>query len=199
MNKKNEPINVFGLLYLLSPIIGCLALFFFQFTPEKILIIPTKIPIVKPTATPDQVQIITATLNYMASRCPEGCIEHINGCDIKANISFTTGERIYHLPGDEFYNQTVVEPEKGERWFCNVNSAKKLGWRHAKQPEPTACGSNCDPADSACNLKGISSEYLYYKPNDILYNEKVVNTAKGDMLLCSPEDAYWNGFSPAEP
>ncbi len=31
-------------------------------------------------------------------------------CTIKGNISQDTGERIYHLPGDEFYGRTWINP-----------------------------------------------------------------------------------------
>lgn len=29
-------------------------------------------------------------------------------CDIKGNISINSGERIYHVPGQEFYNETMI-------------------------------------------------------------------------------------------
>lgn len=51
-------------------------------------------------------------------------------CNIKGNISLNTGERIYHIPGQEFYNDTVIRTEYGERWFCT--EAKAAGWRRAK-------------------------------------------------------------------
>ncbi len=37
-------------------------------------------------------------------------------CFIKGNISFTTSERIYHVPSGEFYDATVINPAYGERW-----------------------------------------------------------------------------------
>jgi hypothetical protein len=30
------------------------------------------------------------------------------GCNIKGNISVETGERIYHMPGQRYYNETAV-------------------------------------------------------------------------------------------
>ena len=39
-------------------------------------------------------------------------------CDIKGNIS-QSGERIYHVPGGKFYNQTIINPAQGERLFCS--------------------------------------------------------------------------------
>ncbi|TJV43390.1 MAG: hypothetical protein E5Y02_10345 [Mesorhizobium sp.] len=54
------------------------------------------------------------------------------GCNIKGNISIETGERIYHMPGQRYYNETVVNPAKGERWFCSQWEAWWAGWRKSK-------------------------------------------------------------------
>ena len=51
------------------------------------------------------------------------------GCEIKGNIS---SEKIYHLPGCESYNKTVIDESKGERWFCSEEEAIVAGWRKAK-------------------------------------------------------------------
>lgn len=53
-------------------------------------------------------------------------------CDIKGNISINSGERIYHVPGQEFYDDTVIRTEYGERWFCTEAEARAAGWRKAK-------------------------------------------------------------------
>ncbi|WP_246685785.1 thermonuclease family protein [Mesorhizobium sp. B2-4-6] len=53
------------------------------------------------------------------------------GCDIKGNISMNTGERIYHVPGQEHYDETVISTGKGERWFCSEDDARAAGWRKA--------------------------------------------------------------------
>jgi hypothetical protein len=52
-------------------------------------------------------------------------------CLIKGNIS-STGERIYHPPGCRFYAVTVIEPKRGERWFCSEAEAQAAGWRRTK-------------------------------------------------------------------
>ena len=52
-------------------------------------------------------------------------------CDIKGNIS-TSGERIYHVPGQAYYAKTVITPAKGERWFCSEAEAVAAGWRRSK-------------------------------------------------------------------
>jgi hypothetical protein len=56
----------------------------------------------------------------------------IHGCTIKGNISLNTGERIYHIPGQEHYDETVITPSKGERWFCSESDAQAAGWRRAR-------------------------------------------------------------------
>jgi micrococcal nuclease len=48
---------------------------------------------------------------------------------IKGNISQSTGERIYHVPGQEFYDRTVIDETAGERWFCTEAEAVQAGWR----------------------------------------------------------------------
>lgn len=50
---------------------------------------------------------------------------------IKGNISQRTGERIYHVPGGEFYEQTVIDEAAGERWFCTETEALEAGWRRS--------------------------------------------------------------------
>lgn len=52
-------------------------------------------------------------------------------CRIKGNIS-AKGERIYHVPGQRYYDQTKISPGKGERWFCNAAEARAAGWRASK-------------------------------------------------------------------
>jgi hypothetical protein len=52
-------------------------------------------------------------------------------CTIKGNISLNTGERIYHVPSQEHYSETVITRSKGERWFCSEDEARAAGWRKA--------------------------------------------------------------------
>ena len=51
---------------------------------------------------------------------------------IKGNIITNTGERIYHVPGQQYYDETVINEAKGERWFCTEAEAVAAGWRKAK-------------------------------------------------------------------
>lgn len=60
--------------------------------------------------------------------CPTGCTRHVNGCDIKGNIS-DSGEKIYHIPGQEYYLSTRIVSADGERWFCTETEARANGWR----------------------------------------------------------------------
>ena len=53
------------------------------------------------------------------------------GCTIKGNIS-QSGERIYHMPGQQYYTRTVIDPDAGERWFCSEQEASAAGWRKAR-------------------------------------------------------------------
>jgi hypothetical protein len=53
-------------------------------------------------------------------------------CPIKGNIS-RRGERIYHMPGGQFYTHTKISPSKGERWFCTEAEAKTAGWRRSRR------------------------------------------------------------------
>jgi len=52
-------------------------------------------------------------------------------CLIKGNIS-SSGEKIYHMPGQRYYNQTAITESKGERWFCSEEEAQKAGWRKSR-------------------------------------------------------------------
>ncbi|MFZ5965107.1 thermonuclease family protein [Thalassococcus sp. BH17M4-6] len=54
------------------------------------------------------------------------------GCTIKGNIS-RDGKRIYHMPGQNWYDKTRIDPTKGERWFCSEADARQAGWRKARR------------------------------------------------------------------
>jgi endonuclease YncB( thermonuclease family) len=51
-----------------------------------------------------------------------------DGCYIKGNIN-GDGERIYHVPGSPSYDDTRIDENKGERWFCTEVEARTAGWR----------------------------------------------------------------------
>ncbi|RWM84597.1 MAG: hypothetical protein EOR84_33020 [Mesorhizobium sp.] len=57
----------------------------------------------------------------------------LGGCNIKGNIRVNSGEKVYHVPGQEYYAETRISPLKGERWFCSEAEAQAAGWRKARR------------------------------------------------------------------
>ncbi|WP_051410583.1 hypothetical protein [Mesorhizobium sp. LNHC209A00] len=47
-------------------------------------------------------------------------------CKVNGNISIQGGERIYHVPGQKNYSQTIIRPEFGERWFRGASTTGGL-------------------------------------------------------------------------
>lgn len=80
------------------------------------------------------VTLFPSILDKLAAMAPAGLIGTIGAsCNIKGNISINTGERIYHVPGQEHYWETKISPQYGERWFCSEAEAVAAGWRKAKR------------------------------------------------------------------
>ncbi len=61
-----------------------------------------------------------------------GRIPPDRACPVKGNIS-SQGTRIYHVPGQHYYERTGIRTERGERWFCSASDAQRAGWRAAKR------------------------------------------------------------------
>lgn len=59
--------------------------------------------------------------------CPAGCPEPKAGCTIKGNIS-GQGRRFFILEGDKRYSLAIVEPAKGEAFFCTPQEAQQNGF-----------------------------------------------------------------------
>jgi micrococcal nuclease len=83
-----------------------------------------------------------AGLGLWGPACPSPTAPSATGvCDysgtdqpvVKGNISQSTGEKIYHVPGGEFYDKTVIDEPAGERWFCTEQEAVAAGWRRSKR------------------------------------------------------------------
>ncbi|MFP7571549.1 thermonuclease family protein [Marivita sp. S2033] len=55
-----------------------------------------------------------------------------SACTIKGNIS-SKGVRIYHVPGQDYYDATRISATKGEKWFCSEAEARAAGWRKARK------------------------------------------------------------------
>lgn len=76
--------------------------------------------------------VIAGTLGYSAAGdLPTLLAASVPDCEIKGNISINTGERIYHVPGQEHYAETRISLTHGERWFCSEDEARASGWRRA--------------------------------------------------------------------
>lgn len=59
--------------------------------------------------------------------------EHPAGdCTIKGNIS-SRGDKIYHMPGQAFYDVTQIDTSKGERYFCSREEAEQAGFRASQR------------------------------------------------------------------
>jgi hypothetical protein len=50
----------------------------------------------------------------------------VSGCNIKGNIS-ASGTHIYHMPSQDYYDETRIDFSKGERWFCSESEARGAG------------------------------------------------------------------------
>jgi hypothetical protein len=50
---------------------------------------------------------------------------------IKCNVSGRYAEKIYHLPFDQQYDRTIIEPHKGEFYAYTVKEAEDAGFRRA--------------------------------------------------------------------
>ncbi len=101
---------------------------------ESEIVYPTAIaaPEITNTKEISRKMIISKTTEQPTSACPKGCTRPPVDCTIKGNVSFRTGEKIYHLPDDAYYSKTDVDPSKGELWFCTEEEAISNGWRRAE-------------------------------------------------------------------
>jgi hypothetical protein len=50
---------------------------------------------------------------------------------IKCNVARRNGEQIYHLPFDQQYDTTIIEPDRGELYVTTTAEAEALGFRRA--------------------------------------------------------------------
>jgi endonuclease YncB( thermonuclease family) len=51
-------------------------------------------------------------------------------CVIKGNVN-RNGERIFHLPNQQYYGRVKMDIGNGKRWFCTPEEAEAAGWRPA--------------------------------------------------------------------
>jgi len=87
---------------------------------------PTATPLPgTPAATPTPVATVAPIVAPTATAA--------KACIIKGNISYNTGEKIYHVPGGQYYDATVINTAYDERWFCTEQEAQAAGWRKSKR------------------------------------------------------------------
>ena len=79
------------------------------------------------------VGVVAVTLLLTMELSANGAPTAIPGCVIKGNISVATSKKLYHLPGMRNYNATIIDPKKGERWFCTEAEAQANGWIKASR------------------------------------------------------------------
>lgn len=53
-------------------------------------------------------------------------------CNIKWNVSFETWEKIYHLPDCYDYDDTIINKDYWEKYFCSEEEAIRSWWRKSK-------------------------------------------------------------------
>lgn len=100
---------------------------------------PTLAPTVMPTVMAEATATAVVTApgggeNENAFTCIGGCAEPPPGssCVIKGNVN-SKQEKIYHVPGGRYYEQTDIKPEEGDRWFCTVDEATAAGFRASQR------------------------------------------------------------------
>jgi len=58
------------------------------------------------------------------------CGDFEGKCIIKGNID-RLGNKYYHLPGDKYYESTVVNLDKEDKWFCTIEEAEASNFERA--------------------------------------------------------------------
>jgi hypothetical protein len=71
--------------------------------------------------------IVQEQFREAARQCDRGCAQPPPGCMIKGNVS-DIGEKFYYLPSTPRYDDVVIQPERGEVWFCEVRDAIANGF-----------------------------------------------------------------------
>jgi hypothetical protein len=76
---------------------------------------------------PTVIPLGTRLPGRMWYECVHGCTTYVSGCDIKGKID-PSGNRNYYEPGYPLYDAVSIDPDSGDRWFCNVDDAEAEGW-----------------------------------------------------------------------
>jgi hypothetical protein len=72
-------------------------------------------------------QVLQDQLREGGAACQAGCETPPTGCRIKGNIG--PGGKFFILPGDRRYAAAIIDPAKGERWFCLQADAEANGFK----------------------------------------------------------------------
>ena len=115
-------------------------------------------------------------------------------CNIKGNISYNTGEKIYHVPGQEYYDETVISPEYGERWFCSEEEARAAGWRRANEPitdtieyrSPEGNGVVIEKDEGSSDSEDFVHEGAGYR--EVEDKAYLIETENNDQSEAAPEE-----------
>ncbi len=99
---------------------------------KEIVLYGTKPAQVQAAQTQTTTQQPTQSDSSSSVSVPEPEDEPVAECEIKGNISYRTGEKIYHVPGQQYYTRTQIDTSDGERWFCSEDEAIRAGWRKSK-------------------------------------------------------------------
>lgn len=74
-----------------------------------------------------------SSLEAVAGLVPKGWFGGAGSCDIKGNISINTGERIYHVPGQEHYWETKISPQYGAGFAARPKRVRPDGERQGDE------------------------------------------------------------------
>ncbi len=74
-------------------------------------------------------QVLQDQIREGGAVCQKGCKTPPSGCVIKGNIG--PGGKFFLLPKDPRYNLAIIDPSKGEAWFCTQSEAQSSGFSAA--------------------------------------------------------------------
>lgn len=71
-------------------------------------------------------------INAQATLLPRSATQGATSadCTIKGNVN-RNGERIYHMPSQQFYAKVHMDAGSGKRWFCTPEEAEAAGFRRS--------------------------------------------------------------------
>lgn len=70
--------------------------------------------------------------NGIWGNCGDKALETDAKCIIKGNVD-KQGKKYYHLPGDKYYDETVINLDKEDQWLCTIEEAEAKNFTRANQ------------------------------------------------------------------